>query len=512
MNTFNSIHETVINDVFDTIKDGIAMKDYLTGNRSVSVRRSNSLARATSGLTLVFPVICTNTLTIEIASMLAKAIERKNVSMLQIAFSAYNITNATDAIEHLSKFHTNLDTGKLDLDKFMDMMEALGESYFDKSIINMINEDCKRNINYVLDDNINETSLLEYSQITDTMGRTKVIQEKGKSPIEIRNGTIRTQNDTIRTNNDTTRTGDNFYFNQIKANQTQTQIDNQKAASDQQHQDNVDRLTNDKEKEKTRKKEWKKNYDQKDRHHDDTMDATYDKMAQTATDQIRQYYTQQLLPSDVKKANEMQPSLLLVNFYVNDADRRLNIAQQAVAGVKSKLYPVDSADIITKIVTKHADSNVLLKLVKVATRELSFVKDFLLGLDQAKLDALSKSRRGSGNALFKALERRAIRGKIRKSLRMENSAKAISTLVISAEEAEDLKKYNDLDIMEPRNIVPIMEKLNLLYFVVVDTTAESVSIITDGENEYESYSFTSLEREAGDGAYKKVVNLMTKLG
>ena len=53
--------------------------------------------------------------------------------------------------------------------------------------------------------------------------------------------------------------------------------------------------------------------------------------------------------------------------------------------------------------------------------------------------------------------------------------------------------------------------INLLYFVVVDTTAESISIITDGETEYETYSFTSLEREAGDGAYKKVVNLMTKL-
>lgn len=519
MSTYNSIHETVIVDIFDTIRDGIAMKDYLTGSRSVSVRKSNSLARATSGLTLVFPVICTNTLTIETASMLAKAIERKNVSMLQIAFSAYNITNATDAIEHLSKFHTNLDTGKLDLDKFMDMMEALGESYFSKSAVDMVIEDCKRHINYVLADSINESSLLEYSQITDTMGRTKVIQEKGKDPY----AKEKLDNDNTRTHNDTVRTGDNFYFNQIKADQTERQLKQQKDASDQQHQDNVDRLDQDKdhfeknldfskEKEKTRKSEWKKSYKQKDDQHQDNMDATYDKMAQQASDQIRQYYTQQLLPSDVKKANEMQPSLLLVNFYVNDADRRLNIAQQAVAGVKSKLYPVDSADIITKIVTKHADSNVLLKLVKVATRELSFVKDFLLGIDQAKLDALSKSRRGSANILFRALERRSIKGKIRKSLRMENSAKAISTLVISSEEAEDLKKYNDLDIMEPRNIVPIMEKLNLLYFVVVDTTAESVSIITDGETEYESYSFTSLEREAGDGAYKKVVNLMTKLG
>lgn len=65
--------------------------------------------------------------------------------------------------------------------------------------------------------------------------------------------------------------------------------------------------------------------------------------------------------------------------------------------------------------------------------------------------------------------------------------------------------------MQPRIICPIMEKLNLLYFVVVDETAESISIMTDGDTEYETYSFTSLEREAGDGAYKKVVNLITKM-
>ena len=94
---------------------------------------------------------------------------------------------------------------------------------------------------------------------------------------------------------------------------------------------------------------------------------------------------------------------------------------------------------------------------------------------------------------------------------MENSAKAISSLVISSEEAEELKKYENIDIYQPRTIIPIMEKLNLLYFAVVDTTAESVDIITDGENEYETYSFTNLERESSDNTYKKVVNLITKV-
>ena len=102
-------------------------------------------------------------------------------------------------------------------------------------------------------------------------------------------------------------------------------------------------------------------------------------------------------------------------------------------------------------------------------------------------------------------------GKIRSALRMNNAAKAISTLVISREEAEEIDKYENIDIMKPNVIIPIMEKLNLLYFVVVDTTAETLYMLTDGETEYEAYSFTALERDASDTSYKKIVNLITKM-
>lgn len=469
---YNAIHETVVSDIFETIKDGIRIAGDAVNPKTARVRNSRSLARATSGLTLAFPVICTNTLPIETASMVAKAIERKNVTMLQMAFSAYNITNATDAVAHISKFHQNLNLSKMDLDKFMDAMEMLGESsYIYPEEMRAIAEDCKRNLNYVLNNSINETSLLEYSEIT-RYGQKKVIKEAKDNDLEY----------------DKMAQSDIHHYEKMR--QSDNQFNSRMNQSDRQFKDRQA---------------------QQQKFHDDEMDNENIKQRQNAVDSQRQQFTAMLMQSDVKKANEMQPTMMLVNFYVNDRDRDLNVAQQFVCGVKSKLYAVESSDIINKIITKHVDSDILLKLVKVSTREISFVKDFLLGLDEARLDALSKSRKGSASRIFKALERRAIKGKIRRSLRMENSAKAISALVISAEEAEELKKYENIDIYQPRTIVPIMEKLNLLYFVVVDTTAESVNIITDGETEYESYSFTSLERESSDASYKKVVNLITKV-
>lgn len=476
---YNAIHETVVADIFDTIKDGIRIAGNVANPKSARVRNSSSLARATSGLTLAFPVICTNTLPIETASMISKAIERKNVSMLQMAFSAYNITNATDAVEHLSKFHKNLNLNKIDIDTFMDTMEMLGESFVYPQDIKAVYEDCKRNLNYVLDDSISESSLLEYSEV-DRFGQKVVIKEAIKKPhrdgIEYTDDQINQAAYDDGPYNTIGKDNARYYMN-MKSKEDQADRKNRLDARIASDKNNLEKI----------------------------------QRRQDASDSQRQQLQAMLSPSDIKKANEMQPTMMIVNFYVNDKDRDLNVAQQFVCGVKSKLYSIDTNDIVNKIITKHVDSDILLKLVKVSTREISFVKDFLLGLDEARLNALSKSRKGSGSRIFKALERRAIKGKIRKSLRLENSAKAISTLVISQEEAEELRKYENIDVLQPRVIIPIMEKLNLLYFVVVDSTSEAVNILTDGEGEYETYSFTSLEREAGDSTYKKVVNLLTKI-
>lgn len=476
---YNAIHETVVSDIFETLKDGVRLAGDAINPKTVRVRNARSLARATSGLTLAFPVICTNTLPIETASMIAKAIERKNVALLQMAFSAYNITNAKDAVEHISKFHKNLNLSKMDLDRFMDTMETLGsysESYIYQDDIKAITEDCRRNLNYVLSDSVSESSLLGFSEI-NRYGNTKVIKEAIQKPKRIgANGPE-----------------DEYTDDEISQ---AAYDDNPNIGPKVVGKDNARWYLQQKSREDQAKAK---------------NDIEMLNRRQDGSDSMRQQLQAMLLPSDVKKANEMQPTLMLVNFYVNDKDRDLNVAQQFVCGVKSKLYAVDSNEIINKIITKNADSDIILKLIKVSTREISFVKDFLLGIDDARLDALSKSRKGSGTKIFKALERRAINGKIRRSLRMENSAKAISTLVISSEEAEELKKYENIDVYHARTIVPIMEKLNLLYFVVVDTTAESVDIITDGETEFETYSFTNLERESSDNTYKKVVNLITKV-
>ena len=112
---------SVVKTVTDTIADGIAAKDRFTS--SPGIARSSSLTKATSGLNIVFPVLVTKSSNFDTAMMVSRAVERKAVSLLQIAFSAFDITNAKDATDFIKNFHTNL-KGKISLDDFIDAMDT----------------------------------------------------------------------------------------------------------------------------------------------------------------------------------------------------------------------------------------------------------------------------------------------------------------------------------------------------------------------------------------------------
>ena len=223
-------------------------------------------------------------------------------------------------------------------------------------------------------------------------------------------------------------------------------------------------------------------------------------------------FSRQLLDSDVKKCNEMVPSLLIINVcLLHKNGNNANLTTSAIVGVKSRLIPTDSFDIIDRIYSKHNDSNKMLKLIRATTREISFVKDFLLAVDKAKIDVLSKSKKGSASRMWKVLERRSIKSSINKALRRENNASAIASLVLTQEEADFLNKNYNINLNQIGTAKNLLAKYNLLSLVIVDETIEVVKFLFDGDDSYETLSFNNLERESGDGMYKKVLNLMSKI-
>ena len=203
---------------------------------------------------------------------------------------------------------------------------------------------------------------------------------------------------------------------------------------------------------------------------------------------------------------------MTVNFISKgSAHSTYTIYSSFVVGVKAKLTVCDGMNILNRFKIKHNSKNLMLNLIKVSTREISFFKDFLFAIDNAKLDAVSQSRRGSSSKMWKVLERRALKSKIRRSFNMTNDATSITSIIITSDEVEFFKKTEYIDLEAPKVINNIMEAYNLLHLVILDDNLEIAKIVSDtGDGKYELITYNNMEKEQKDNS-KKILNLMSKM-
>lgn len=219
-----------------------------------------------------------------------------------------------------------------------------------------------------------------------------------------------------------------------------------------------------------------------------------------------------VLKSDIEKANEAVPSLMIINFRVKSNYYPDPIINTAVIGVKAMIHYVSSEDMINKVMLKNSDKNGLFNFIRATTREISFFKDFLFAVDRAKVDALSKTGKGSSSNIWKLLELRANEAKRKKSLLSKNaSCSAIATIVVTKAEVELIKKYHRIDISKAGTLKSIMRGYSIMCAAIIDDAVEKVDFLwDDGSQGFETYSFSSLEREESSGMYKKVINMINK--
>ena len=428
MTNHTIIHETIVRDIVDLINTA-RNTDFIDLKNDVSIK---SISHASDAMTLVVPIPTSTAVSVSSASMVAKSIERKYATMLQMVFSAININNSDNGIDYLRRFHTNLKMDdKLSLDSYMDFMASLP---LDESVnpieykneLRSVMEDLKHHTSYLVKEAFNPVSLSDY-RLVNTYGREKIIHKNKKITTSIYEVDL----------------SDDLDFRR------------------------------------------EKNYN----------------------DAIKN----QLIATDVKKANEIVPTMMVVNF-VNMVDGVEKVESSMVIGVKAKIYPINSEDMMERLYSKNQDRNGFLKLIRATTREISFFKDFIFAIDKAKIDALSSSRRGSSSKIWKILERRAVKSRLRRALMQPNDASAISVICISQEEVEYLKKNYNVHVDNARVIRPIMESYNLMGVVIVDELNEVCKLIFDtGNDEYEKVSFRSMEKESSDNDFRKMINLMTKM-
>ena len=461
MNDCRQLHETVVKDIVDVIGD---IKDFDQIDWINNKNSTGSIAKRASNLVLVFPVIVSNALSMETAMIINKAIERKCCSLLQILFSSMQFANSDNLIDYLRKFHTNLDLKSgMDLDEFLDIMDKMvdeGTVIVNKEMYEAIKEDM-HNIDYHLSTDFNPISINDYKIVNNYFGESSVVCEANSRNL---NTGIYDDKDLI-------------------------------AAMNRSINKRVD---------KSIAKGFKKGITVNNNNNIGKADRNMS--AKDATD----YFSKQLLDNDIKKANELMPTTMVVNFISTSDDGRNSERGTRVIGVKAKMYPVDSMDICNRLSSKIKDRNGLFNLVRASTREISFFKDLAFAIDKAKLDAVYMASDSNNARMFKVLERRAAKNKFSRLIK-KNDASAITSLVLSQYEVEYLKQMN-INMEKSYNARSILEAYNLMDIVIADESLEIAKFIfDDGDGVYEALTFDALEKQSNDNTYKKVVNLVSKI-
>lgn len=433
---------------------------------SKNIYLGGSISNAVKDLVLTFPVLCDNSLPPTTASMISRANERNIVTMLEILFSSMQF-NAKNGKEVIQMIHKNISTNySLDdaidaVDKFIDD-NGLKESVLTKSQLNecvrIMMEQLKVPQKSFPVESLSERSLNDYT-VYNVNGRT-VVREAYPTDDEIEAA----NDDDLKTINA-----------KLNAKKTRNSLQN----------DDANRASN--AYKDAQSAEYEKNKNQ------------YDAIAR------------QLMDSDIKKANELQPTLMIVRFNELGPNNEIISQKPFVAGVKSRLISVDSEDVVDRISVKNKTKVNFLNLVRATTGEISFVKDFILCLNQNKIDAKNSVKKGEAAKMWKVLENRSSKNFLNKNKRAGNDASAITTLVINQETVNILKKEFDFDLEQIKNARSILDAYNLLGIIICDESIEVAKVLYTGNDNWEQQAYSYLEKESNDNSYKKVINLIGKM-
>lgn len=460
---------------FDELKRGIT--GTIGGGNSTGFQMRSNIAKEAKGLTAVFPVLVSESVSVEQAQMIAKAAERKYVTMFQMLFAASQITDAKSAQSYLKKFHNNitssLDLSDMTVDDVIDFANKLDESVQTTALDNA---------------RITEATKAVLEDLAFNEDYTRVLSEN-LNPVSLNNYKIKTV------------FGDYKATQVSEADDTYTTVD----VTDSEEWEGINKDDNNPRKYRKVTTTRTSPMSARDR-------AAALKDRNTTLKDKADLISKQILATDIKKANEATPSLMIINFVTQANGQDNEIVNTAVIGVKCVIHYVSSSEMMNRMVLKNTDRRGLLNLIRATTGEIQFFRDFLFAIDRAKIDAVAKTNKGSNSRIWKMLEIRANRAKMNNTARADNAAcAAITMLVLSKAEVEIVKQNYRLDLSKASNMLSVMKGYNFIGVAIVDEVNEKVDFLyDDGTNNFETISFMSLEREQGAGEYKKMINTLVK--
>lgn len=553
---------TIVKDILDTYKEFKKDSDDFL-NLGKSSRQS--ISKSAKKGTLQFPVIVSKTLSLEEVTTISKALERQYVSFVRIMTSLNSSTSSAKDIEgYLKSIHQNFDLDDVDsmyrVGTFVRSAEkALGESL--QSI---------HDINMSLLKETKDFNELDYVKTTDVDPKMltkigKLVEEKtGGKVYRDNNGNLFSLNEDkvkeifIHSNDDSTLTlsespeFEKGYKGMLKMNMSLLEssmklenkeiskpyesIFNEAILNDMSHNSNMVLISEKKGqgKKATANKiptssptppkpasaariisNSKVNLDGNlnvkgiTQKIPVTNKFTINNTIEPSQDSVKHISREvKLTDNDVKKANELVPSMLQVTTHFTDSEGRITRSEDYIIGIKTIVHPVSSDSIIENLVKGVKRDKTFFNFLRLTTGEIAFFKDFLLAITDIKDEVKTKYR---DNQWWSALQRRKHTANLMKRIQVKNAPLPNSTIVISMEEVERIKQSNNIDFLNPKYGKDLIKSYYLLGFVILDSSLEVAHFMFDGDVDFSQLSFTALERENSNQA-REMKNMMQLLG
>ena len=475
-----------------TFKDIIDTIGGLEGDIASMVaggKRFKSLSKASMDGTMNFPVIVSNALSIEDASLVSKALERQfasfTLTLMTMNPYLYTMGGRASASNYINKFHQNLDTRTDGVDLINAVNNFMTEAYAKYGANYDVLEEVSNRIISCVYEGVNSAGVnaenAKYSYTIEEVTESRVLNNFANFSVlyEARGGRRPIQN---------TSYDDYNFYDMSNRSQTDSSI------HDNTFRDNkIDSV---------------KVGDVSNTFGDINVEIRGGRGNLGGGSMDRRQFNHMDVSSDYKKANELVPTLLHMRIYPVDSRTRTELPPiDFVLGIKATLHPVTSEEMIVNIARGIKNEDKFFNFIRWTTGEISFFKDFVLSLNEIKIDAINTSSKAS--RWWTVLKRRRGAARIKNAV-SSNRLLPNATIVITQEEADILRDQYGYNLEKPTIAYKLIENYFLISFVIVDPALQRVKFLFDGKNEFEVMTFAGLAREntVDDRKFKDMMNML----
>lgn len=199
--------------------------------------------------------------------------------------------------------------------------------------------------------------------------------------------------------------------------------------------------------------------------------------------------------NDVKKSNDLQPYGMQVRLMaINDKNEFVQF-MDFIVGVKVVLHCIKSNEMIVNVQNALNNNGFLFNFIRWTTGEKSLFKDLALNINNTKLDIANKSKGAS--PWWSTLKRLKETSRAQLPLKFFDKTKLVpqSTIVLSSFDTDAIEKMSGYNLRDPKFGKKLMNALFLMNLVIVDEGTGTLEVLYDGENSYQTYTLEALQRE-----------------